>query len=73
LKPTSRHINCGCRAPFKPGLVLDPFLGVGTTGLVALKLNRHFIGIELNADYVKLAKKRLAEAGFQNVRTVLLN
>jgi DNA modification methylase len=41
------------------GVVLDPFFGSGTTGVVARKLGRHFIGIELNPDYVRLAKQRL--------------
>jgi DNA modification methylase len=34
------HTDCGCGVPFKPGVVLDPFFGSGTTGLVALKLKR---------------------------------
>ncbi len=41
------------------GLVLDPFMGAGTTALLAAKKNRHFIGFELNADYIKIAEKRL--------------
>ncbi|MGE0793667.1 MAG: DNA methyltransferase, partial [Candidatus Woesearchaeota archaeon] len=49
----------GCQAPFKSGIVLDPFMGSGTTGVVALKQNKKFIGIELNKDYIELAKKRL--------------
>lgn len=40
-------------------LVLDPFNGSGTTGLAALKLNRKYIGIEKEAKYVELTKKRL--------------
>ena len=40
-------------------LVLDPFIGSGTTGYVALNLDRRFVGIELNPDYVQIAKKRL--------------
>lgn len=40
-------------------VVLDPFFGSGTTGVVAKKLNRNFIGIEKNNDYIALAKKRL--------------
>lgn len=40
-------------------LVLDPFVGSGTTGLVAVKMRRRFIGIELNPDYVGIAERRL--------------
>jgi site-specific DNA-methyltransferase (adenine-specific) len=42
--------------------VLDPFTGSGTTGMVALEHGRQFVGIELNADYIALAHKRLAPA-----------
>lgn len=41
------------------GIVLDPFLGSGTTGVVALKRNRNFYGIELNTEYAEIARKRL--------------
>nr|GGG64594.1 methyltransferase [Virgibacillus oceani] len=41
-------------------LILDPFFGSGTTGLAALEHNRNFVGIELNPEYIKIAKKRLA-------------
>lgn len=40
-------------------LILDPFIGSGTTGLVALKLNRRFVGIELNPSYLQIAEDRL--------------
>ena len=40
-------------------LVLDPFIGSGTTGEVALKMRRRFVGIELNPEYVTIAAKRL--------------
>lgn len=40
-------------------LVLDPFAGSGTTGMVALRLGRRFVGIELNPDYVDLARERI--------------
>ncbi len=43
------------------GIVLDPFFGAGTTGLVADRLRRNCIGIELNRDYVAMAEKRLRE------------
>ncbi len=43
-----------------PGdVVLDPFFGTGTTGAVAKKLHRHWIGIERDANYVKVAQKRI--------------
>ena len=42
------------------GVVLDPFFGSGTTGAVAKKLDRRFIGIEREPDYVALAEERLA-------------
>jgi 16S rRNA G966 N2-methylase RsmD len=51
--------DCGCKAQFLPGTVLDPFMGSGTTGLVALRLARNFVGIEIKPEYVELAKKRL--------------
>ena len=51
-------IKAGCP---KTGIVLDPFFGAGTTGLVALKQNKKFIGIELNSEYIKIAQKRLQE------------
>jgi len=48
------------RACSKPGdLVLDPFLGSGTSAVVAERMGRRWIGIELNADYCRLATKRL--------------
>ena len=43
------------------GIVLDPFIGSGTTAVVAHVLGRKFIGIELNPDYSNIAKKRLGE------------
>jgi modification methylase len=49
-------------AATKPGdVVLDPFFGTGTTGVVARRLGRRFIGIERDADYVAAARSRLAK------------
>ena len=53
-KPT-----CSCNSEVVPATVLDPFCGSGTTGAVSLRHGRNFIGIELNADYIKLAEKRI--------------
>lgn len=44
------------------GMVFDPFLGSGTTSVVAKKLGRHYCGVELNEEYAMLAEKRLAIA-----------
>ena len=51
-------IKAGCP---KGGIVLDPFMGSGTTALVARKLGRKFIGIDLKPAYVKMARARLKE------------
>jgi DNA modification methylase len=53
-----RIIKAGCP---EGGTVLDPFLGSGTTALVARKLGRKSVGIELNAEYAKLAARRLQQ------------
>ena len=48
-------------ASTKPGeVILDPFFGVGTTGAVAKRLGRHFIGIEREAPYAEAAEARIA-------------
>lgn len=47
----------------RPGdTVLDPFMGVGSTGIAALELGRRFIGIELEQDYFRAARQRLQAA-----------
>jgi hypothetical protein len=55
-----------CERPIKSscppdGIVLDPMCGSGTTLVVAKKLGRRFIGIELNPDYVEMARRRLSK------------
>lgn len=51
----TRLVNAGCP---KDGVVLDPFFGIGTTGIVSKKLGRNYIGIELNPEYVEISKHR---------------
>ena len=63
--PKENHPNwcpsCKCEQPgYMPGVVLDPMCGSGTTLLVAAKLGRQFIGIDINPQYVEMARKRLA-------------
>lgn len=43
------------------GIILDPFIGSGTTAVVAKKFNRGFIGIELNPEYAEMTRRRLEE------------
>ncbi len=53
-----------------PATVMDPFCGSGTTGVVALRHGRSFIGIELNSEYVELARERIiADAPLLNGAT----
>lgn len=43
------------------GVVLDPFMGAGTTAVVAIANNRNYIGFELNAEYIQIANKRIEQ------------
>jgi len=52
LKPNQKPVR---------GIVLDPFMGSGTTALVATQFGHDYIGIDLNPDYVKIAEKRVSE------------
>ena len=60
--------DCNCKTDeFKSGVVLDPFGGSGTTGIVAALNNRNAILIELNKEYIDIANKRIdKEIGFFN-------
>lgn len=51
-------ILAGC---VEGGVVLDPFMGSGTTAIVARKLGRRYLGCELNPDYVSIAERRLRQ------------
>jgi len=46
-------------------VVLDPFMGSGTTGVAAKKLGREFIGIEIDPTYYKIAEERISGVGEQ--------
>jgi len=62
-RTTGWEPGCSCRgAEIAPCVVLDPFLGSGTTLAVARQLGRTGIGIELNPEYVKLAHDRIGKA-----------
>ena len=44
---------------FKEDLVLDPFIGSGTTAIASKQLQRNYVGYEINKDYIEIADKRL--------------
>ncbi|MDY6820387.1 MAG: site-specific DNA-methyltransferase [Deferribacterota bacterium] len=46
---------------FEGEVVLDPFIGSGQTAIASIKVNRHYVGYEINEEYVKLAEKRIKE------------
>jgi site-specific DNA-methyltransferase (adenine-specific) len=54
-------LQAGCQhPPWRPGRVLDPFLGTGTVAIAAETYRRDWLGIELNPEYAQLAEQRLA-------------
>lgn len=55
-------ILAGCP---RGGVVLDPFMGAGTTSIVSIKNNRNYIGFELSEKYCEIANKRIADATAQ--------
>ncbi len=46
---------------FEDDLILDPFMGSGTTAVAAVESGRHYVGYELNADYIDIAERRIKE------------
>jgi len=53
------YTKCNCNADFEKGIILDPFLGSGTTAMVAKNMRRNFVGIELNKEYVEMSLRRI--------------
>jgi hypothetical protein len=65
--------SCTCDAGDPvPAVVLDPFFGAGTVGVVAKQLGRHFIGIELKQEYCDMAERRIAKIACQKSLDILL-
>ncbi len=51
--------SCRCKQPaVRPSVVLDPFAGSATTGMVCDRTGREFIGVELNPAFVKMGNRR---------------
>ncbi|GAB3701272.1 hypothetical protein GCM10027592_29200 [Spirosoma flavus] len=57
--PPELIIDCIKAGSPPGGLILDPFMGAGTTAMVARKLGRNYLGYELNPDYIQIAQRRL--------------
>jgi hypothetical protein len=53
--------SCTCNSESVPCVVLDPFCGSGTTGVVAIRKQRSFIGIDLKPEYIQMARRRIGE------------
>jgi DNA modification methylase len=54
--------SCACHAQSEPGIVLDPFIGSGTTAIAAERHGRSWLGIEINPSFARLASARIAAA-----------
>lgn len=61
-KLIEKPIKAGCP---KNGIVIDPFCGAGTVGVVAKEQGKKFIGIEINPEYCKMAQRRISKSAFQ--------
>lgn len=57
--------RCVLAGSRRGGVVLDPFAGAGTTGVVAKEAGRGFLGIEIKKEYVEMAERRISQAGYQ--------
>lgn len=60
--PVELPYRCIQLYTFKGDVVLDPFCGVGSTCLAAIKSGRHFVGYDINKEYIRIATKRVTEA-----------
>src|SRR6476620_11782316 len=59
-KPEALLVRCLMAASNPGDTILDPFFGTGTTGAMAKRLGRHFIGLERHQTYAAIARKRIA-------------
>ncbi|CPV74859.1 DNA-methyltransferase [Mycobacteroides abscessus] len=59
---TALASSCRCTDSPEPGIVLDPFMGSGTTAVAAEHLRRDWVGIELSPEFARLARTRVADA-----------
>lgn len=67
------YTDCSCDEGFRPGIVLDPFAGIGTALLTAWRLGRNFIGFEISKEYYKIAKRKLAVANTKRLDEFIMS
>ena len=67
LCPACGEADCKCGEKWRPGIVLDPFVGIGTTLIVAKKLGLWYHGIDLKEEYCEMSRKRLKDVKYQEV------
>ena len=58
---------------FTNDIVLDPFMGSGTTAIASIKNNRNFVGYEINEEYINLANNRIEKLKEKNSEILLFN
>ncbi len=59
--PVELPARCIKLYTFEEEVVLDPFMGSGTTAVASIELNRHFVGYDIDREYIKIAEKRVRE------------
>jgi site-specific DNA-methyltransferase (adenine-specific) len=62
VRDVGELVPCGCGVPTLPGVVLDPFMGAGTVGVVAESLQRDWLGVEISAEFRNMALHRIEQA-----------
>lgn len=67
VKPLHIIKNFIINSSSKDDVVIDPFMGSGTTGVACVELKRNFVGIEINQKYFEIAKQRITNTQRQNV------
>ena len=67
-----RMYSCGAINSFEGDIILDPFVGTGSTCVVAKKMNRRFIGIDISSKYIEHARSRLSRARSNSFVNILV-
>ena len=58
---------------FEGEIVLDPFMGSGQTAIASMKTHRHYVGYDINEEYIRLAEKRINEFSLSFTTSSLFN